>query len=60
MKKVNLDEEYEKWKEENIEYLQDKFNDVHNFWGEDGFVQEAWEEYQEENGLIDKSNEVEE
>lgn len=54
MKKVDLDKEYDKWLKDNINHLQKKFNDIHNF---QEVIDEAWEEYQRENGLIDKSNE---
>lgn len=53
MKKVDLDKEFEKWKTENLDKLQDKFNDINGFLG---FVEECWQDYQNENGLIDKSN----
>lgn len=43
MKKVNLDEEYEIFKE--------KFLEIHNF-------EQEWRNYQNENGLIDQSNEI--
>ncbi len=54
MKKVNLDEEFEKWKAENEEILKLKFLDTHGFWG---YLEEEWRVYQRENELIDKSNE---
>jgi len=56
MKKVNLDEEFEKWKQENEEHLKEKFLDTHNFYD---YLEEAWQEYQRENDLVDKSNEFE-
>jgi len=56
MKKVNLDEEFEKWKQENEENLKEKFLDTHNFYD---YLEEAWQEYQRENDLVDKSNEFE-
>lgn len=46
MKKVNLDKEYEKFKERN--------KDVYF----DDDLEKAWQRYQQENDLIDKSNEV--
>lgn len=49
MKKVNLDLEFEKFKDKFLE----KFLDTHNF---SNSLQEAWEEEQNEKGLIDKSN----
>lgn len=56
MKKVDLDEEFEKWKQENEEHLKEKFLDTHDFYN---YLEEAWQEYQRENDLIDKSNEIE-
>ena len=56
MKKVNLDEEFERWKEENEEHLKEKFLDTHNFYN---YLEEVWREYQEENDLVDISNEIE-
>ena len=53
MKKVDLDLEFERWENDNIEHLQDKFNSIHNF---SDFIEEAWQEYQQENQLIDNSN----
>ena len=52
--KVNLDLEFEKWKKDNKEYLKEQFLKIHNF---NEFLEEAWRDYQNENGLIDKSNE---
>lgn len=54
MKKVNLDEEYEKWKKENEEHLKEKFLEIHNF---DNYLEEEWRTYQQENDLVDESNE---
>ena len=56
MKKVDLDEEFEKWKQENEENLKEKFLDTHNFYD---YLEEVWQEYQRENDLIDKSNKIE-
>jgi len=56
MKKVNLDLEYDKWLESNEENLREKFLDIHQFYD---FLEEKWQEYQQENGLIDESNEDE-
>ena len=53
MKKVNLDKEFEKWKEENEEHLKEKFLDTHDFYS---YLEEMWREYQEENDLVDISN----
>ena len=55
MKKVNLDLEFEKWKNKNEEHFKEKFLDTHDFYN---YLEEAWQEYQMENGLIDKSNEL--
>ena len=57
MKKVDLDLEFEKWKRIHKKYLKEKFLDTHNFYE---YLEEAWQEYQRENDLIDKSNEFEE
>lgn len=54
MKKVNLDLEFERWKKDNEEHLKEKFLEIHNF---NDYFEEAWREYQDEEGLIDKSNE---
>jgi hypothetical protein len=43
MKKVNLDEEYEKFKT--------KFCEIHE-------LEKAWQEYQQENDLIDETNKM--
>ena len=51
MNKVNLDEEFKKFKERFLE----KFLDTHNF---NNYLEDAWQEYQRENNLIDKSNEI--
>ncbi len=56
MKKVDLDLEFEKWKQENEDNLKENFLDTHNFYN---YLEEAWQEYQRENDLIDKSNEIE-
>ena len=56
MEKIDLDEEFEKWKQENEENLKEKFLDIHDF---HNYLEEAWQEYQRENDLIDKSNEFE-
>ena len=55
MKKVNLDKEYEKWKEENKEIIKEKFLEIHYF---DRYLEEEWRIYQGENDLIDISNEI--
>jgi len=49
MKKVNLDLEFEKFKKRYLE----KFLEIHNF---DTYLEETWQEYQNENQLIDQSN----
>ncbi len=54
MKKVDLDKEFEKWKSREIENLRDRFLEIHCF---NDFIEEAWQEYQQEEGLIDKNNE---
>ena len=54
MKKVNLDEEFEIWKNENEERIKEKFLEIHDF---DNCIEEEWRRYQDENGLIDESNE---
>jgi len=54
MKKVNLDFEYDKWREANISIITEKFLEIHNFEDE---VEEQWRDYQRVNGLIDESNE---
>ena len=54
MNKVNLDLEFEKWREEHEENLKEKFLDIHNFYD---YLNEAWQEYQQENNLIDITNE---
>ena len=56
MNKVNLDELFEKWKKENLEYLKEKFLDIHRF---EDYIEEMWRQHQDENDLIDKSNEAE-
>lgn len=53
MEKVDLDLKFEKWKQDNEEHLKEKFLEIHNF---QEYLEEAWREYQNENGLIDKSN----
>lgn len=59
MKKVNLDEEYDKWRDKNIEDLEERWENLIDDKFEE-FIEENWREYQEENDLIDKSNEIEE
>jgi hypothetical protein len=54
MKKANLDEEYELWKSINEEYFKEKFLEIHNF---HNYLDEEWQRYQRENGLVDVSNE---
>ena len=54
MKKVDLDKEFEIWKQNNERELIKVFLEIHNF---DTYLQDEWETYQDENGLIDKSNE---
>jgi hypothetical protein len=54
MEKVDLDKTYDKWRDENIQEICDRFQDSDKF---EEFVEELWQEYQNENGLIDKSNE---
>jgi len=56
MKKVNLDEKYDKWLENNQERITEKFLEIHNF---QDYLQQLWEEYQEVEGLIDKSTDIE-
>jgi len=56
MKKVNLDLEFEKWKEKYEGHLKEKFLEIHDF---NNCLEEEWQKYQQENELIDKSNEVE-
>lgn len=51
--KVDLDEEFLKWKIKNKEDLRNKFLVIHEF---NKYVEEEWQIYQQENGLIDKSN----
>ena len=53
MEKVDLDKEFEIWKQENEKHITEVFLEIHNF---DNYLQEEWETYQYENGLIDKSN----
>jgi len=53
MKKINLDEEFENFKKRFLE----KFLEIHNF---DSELEEAWRDYQRENDLVDKSNEIKE
>ena len=55
MKRVNLDDEYEKWLKAEESHLRDDFDSINGF---DEFVGSRWKVYQDENGLIDKSNEV--
>jgi len=57
MKKVNLDEEFEKWKAENEEHLKEHFLDTHGF---HNYLEEEWRRYQRENDLVDETNEGEE
>ncbi len=54
MEKVNLDKTFEIWKNKNEENLKEKFLDIHDFYN---YLEEVWQEYQQENGLIDESNE---
>jgi len=54
VKKIDLDKLFEKWKLENEEHLKAKFLDTHGFYN---YLEEAWQCYQEENDLIDISNE---
>ena len=50
--KVNLDEEYEKWrKEHNLNDLYARENISFT-----DFIEREWQRFQDENGLIDKSN----
>ena len=59
MEKVDLDEEFDKWKNKNEMLLQSLF--CHTKEKEfEGFVEESWREYQDVNGLIDESNEIKE
>lgn len=55
MKKVDLDKEFEKWKQENEEHLKEHFLDTHDF---QGYLEEAWQRYQRENDLYDISNDL--
>lgn len=57
MKKVNLDKEYDKWRNKNLSDLEDRWSEIVEDKFED-FVEENWREYQQENDLFDKSNEV--
>ena len=43
-----LDIEFERWKEANIPELKERFLDTHEFFD---YVEEAWQEYQREQGL---------
>jgi len=52
--KVSLDLVYEKWREENIVRISEKFLETHQF---EDYVEEMWREYQDKNNLIDESNE---
>ncbi len=54
MLKVDLDKTYEIWKNKNEKSLKEKFLEIHNF---HNYLEEAWQEYQQENNLIDNSNE---
>ncbi len=53
MEKVDLDKTYEVWKNKNEKNLKEKFLDTHNFYN---YLEEMWRSYQEENDLIDNSN----
>jgi hypothetical protein len=52
--KVSLDLVYEKWREENIVRISEKFLETQQF---EDYVEEMWREYQDKNNLIDESNE---
>jgi len=54
MRKINLDEEFEIWKNKNEEYLKEKFLDTHDFYN---YLEEEWRRFQDEEGLIDERNE---
>ena len=57
MKKVNLDDEYEKWLSKNSDYLIPKFNESINYENQlQDFLEENWQEYQAENQLYDITN----
>ena len=51
----NLDEVYDKWRDENILDICERFQNSDEF---EEFVEECWKEYQEEKGLMDISNEL--
>lgn len=51
--KCNLDEVYDKWRDKNIEDICDRFQQSDKF---EEFVEECWREYQNENELVDESN----
>ncbi len=53
-KKVNLDDAFEKFREENEEHLKEKFLDTHDFYS---YLEECWREFQDEKNLFDESNE---
>ena len=55
MKKVNLDQEYEKFKKNLNFYYSWKGIDISL---DNDFIEQSWRDYQEENNLIDESNEV--
>ena len=52
--KCDLDDAFEKWKEENEENLKEKFLDTHDFYS---YLEESWREFQDNEGLIDERNE---
>lgn len=54
MQKVNLDLEFEKFKQKNEEHLKEKFLEIHGF---HNYLEECWRNHQNENSLIDESNE---
>jgi len=45
--------EFDKWRKENEEIFKEKFLDIHDFYD---YLKESWREYQEENDIIDDSN----
>ena len=59
MVKVNLEEEFEKWENNQYESLVAMFIDRNDIQFSD-FREMMWREYQDEHGFVDESNDSEE
>ena len=57
MKKSNLDDKFNKWKDKNLKEISERWKAIVEYKFEE-FIEKLWQEYQNENGLIDESNET--